>query len=370
VRVLVFGTYDVRRHPRVGILAEGLRRHGYDVTECNAPLGLDTAERLEILQHPILLPRLVIRLVARWFSLVRMARRLPPPDVVLVGYLGHFDVLLARRLFPRTPILLDHLVFAAGTARDRGVAGRTKQALLSWIDRAAMRAADVIIVDTDEHRRQVPDELRDRAVVVAVGAADEWFDAARPAEDVSPGRLRVVYFGVYTPLHGGPVIGRALAELAGEDIEVTMVGSGQEFADTRAAALVNRNVTWIEWVDPAELPKLVADHDVCLGVFGTTAKARNVVPNKVFQGAAAGCAIVTSASDPQRRMLGSSATLVPPGDSAALASALRRLALDRTRLIRMRRAAHRLAHERFAPEQIVQPLLAPLAARGCVPESH
>ena len=42
MRILFFGTYDVKSHPRVGVLAEGLRAHGHEVTECNAPLGLDT----------------------------------------------------------------------------------------------------------------------------------------------------------------------------------------------------------------------------------------------------------------------------------------------------------------------------------------
>ena len=51
----------------------------------------------------------------------------------------------------------------------------------------------------------------------------------------------------------------------------------------------------------------MADHDVCLGIFGTGAKAPRVVPNKVFQGAAAGCAIVTSDTAPQRRVLGDAA---------------------------------------------------------------
>ena len=54
-----------------------------------------------------------------------------------------------------------------------------------------------------------------------------------------------------------------------------------------------------------------------------------MVPNKVFQGAAAGCAVVTSDTAPQRRVLGDAAVLVPPGDPAALAEALRSLAADR-----------------------------------------
>jgi SAM-dependent methyltransferase len=115
-------------------------------------------------------------------------------------------------------------------------------------------------------------------------------------------------------------------------------------------------------VPAADLPGLVASHDVCLGIFGTGDKALRVVPNKVFQGAAAGCAIVTSDSAPQRRTLGAAAVLVPPGDPEALAAALLRLAGDRADLARLRRAAHDLAQQRFAPGQVVGPLVCKLAA--------
>src|SRR6201999_1086001 len=113
------------------------------------------------------------------------------------------------------------------------------------------------------------------------------------------------------------------------DIEVTMVGSGQEYEAARVAAAGNEQVRWRDLVAPDELRRLVAASDVCLGIFGTGAKARRVVPNKIYQGAAAGCAIVTSDTAPQRRVLGDAAVLVPPGDPEALADALLRLAADR-----------------------------------------
>ena len=87
--------------------------------------------------------------------------------------------------------------------------------------------------------------------------------------------------------------------------------------DVRAAG--GDGVDWLDWVAPADLPALVADHDVCLGIFGRGDKALRVVPNKVFQGAASGCAVVTSDTAPQRRALGDCAVLVPPGDPEALA---------------------------------------------------
>ncbi len=166
----------------------------------------------------------------------------------------------------------------------------------------------------------------------------------------------MVFYGLYTPLQGTPVIGAALGRIAGAPIEVTMIGSGQDEAETRIAAAANHAVSWLDWVPAAELPALVASHHVCLGIFGTGAKALRVVPNKVFQGAAAGCAIVTSDTAPQRRAMREAAILVPPGDPEALATALLRLADDRADLVRLRREAHKLARQRFAPERIVTPL--------------
>jgi glycosyltransferase involved in cell wall biosynthesis/SAM-dependent methyltransferase len=365
MRALLFGTYDTSLHPRIGTIAAGLRAHGIDVAECNAPLGLDTAARVAVLAHPWRAPALLARLARRWVTLARRARRMAAPDVVLVGYLGHFDVHLARLLFRRAPIVLDHLIGASDTARDRRLGGTARQALLKMIDAGALKAADIVVVDTEEHLACLPARHQLRAVVVPVGAPSAWHLAARPASQDSTGRpLRVIFYGLYTPLQGAPVIGAALRQVAGAPIEVTMVGSGQDKAATMAAASGNDAVRWLDWVPSAELPALVASQDVCLGIFGTSKKGLRVVPNKVFQGAAAGCAIVTSETAPQRRALGEAAVLVPPGDPEALAAALLRLAGDRGELARLRRQARDLAAEQFIPKRIVVPLTGRLAAAG------
>jgi glycosyltransferase involved in cell wall biosynthesis len=365
MRVLLFGTYDTATHPRVATIAEGLQANGIEVAECNAPLGLDTAARVDMLARPWRAPALAARLARRWLTLARAARRMPAPDAVLVGYLGHFDVHLARLLFRRIPVVLDHLVGASATGRDRRLDGGPRQVLLGLIDAAALRAADIIVVDTDEHLAALPERARGRAVVIPVGAPSGWYEAARPGErEDATGPLRVVFYGLYTPLQGTPVIGAALGRIAGAAIEVTMIGSGQDAAEAQAAAAANHAVRWLDWVPAGDLPALVARHHVCLGIFGNGDKARRVVPNKVFQGAAAGCAIVTSDTAPQRRALGAAAVLVPPADPEALAAALLRLAGDRAELARLRHQASQLAREKFAPERIVGPLAERLVPAG------
>jgi glycosyltransferase involved in cell wall biosynthesis len=351
-------------HPRVATIAEGLAASGLEVAECNAPLGLDTAARVDMLARPWTAPLLLLRLARRWTTLAAAARRRPRPDVVVVGYLGHFDVHLARLIFRRVPIVLDHLVGASDTGRDRQLDGGPRQAVLRLIDAAALRAASVIVVDTDEHLAALPPRFRGRAVVVAVGAPAAWAAAGEaaaesPAAAGEPGGerpLKVVFYGLYTPLQGTPVIGAALGALAGAPVEITMIGTGQDEAATRAAARANSRVRWLDWVPADQLPAVVAAHDVCLGIFGTGAKALRVVPNKVYQGAAAGTAVVTSNTPPQRRALGDAAVLVPPGDPAALAGALRRLA-DRAELDRLRAAAHDLAGRRFSADRVVDSLV-------------
>ena len=100
-------------------MAEGLRAAGAEVAECNAPLGLGTAARVGMLASPRGAPAFLARVGRRWLALVRMARGMPAPDVVLVGYLGLFDVHLARLLFRRPQVVLDHLTGASETGQDR-----------------------------------------------------------------------------------------------------------------------------------------------------------------------------------------------------------------------------------------------------------
>ncbi len=358
MRVLLFGTYDTRRHPRVEVLRDGLRAAGDTVEECNVPLGLDTDLRVRMLKQPWLLPVLGVRVLRAWTLLWWRSRRLAPADAVLVGYLGHLDVRLARRLWPRRRIALDYLVSLSDTAADRAAGGGLVQRALTAVDRGALRASDVVVLDTEEQRATVLASPRGSVVVAPVGAPAWWFTEPRALPD-DP--LRVVFFGLYTPLQGTPVIARAVAALADEPrVTFTMVGRGQDLAEARQLAAANPRVDWVDWLDPAALADAVSRHHACLGVFGTGPKALRVVPNKVYQGAAAGCVVVTSDTPPQRAMLGDAACYVPPGDSDALARTLRALAGDVDRVAKLRHAAYDLAQTRFRPEQVVAPLRAAL----------
>ncbi len=344
--VVLFGSYDAGLHPRVAVLRDGLEANGKDVRELNAPLGLTTADKVAAASSARRAIGFLLATARSWMKLIRHRRGIGRPDVVVVGYLGHLDVHLAALLFPRSVVVLDYLVGLSDTMRDRGLGRSWLQRLLGAADRAATARADLVVVDTSHHRETLPAAARHKAVVVPVGATSEW---APIAPVYRSGALRVVFFGLYTPLQGAPVIGKAISLLAGrDDIRFTMVGSGQDLDRTKQAASGSPNVEWLDWVDSRELPALVAGHDVCLGIFDTGDKAMRVVPTKVYQGLAAGCAVVTGDTPAARSDLDGAAVLVEPGNPEALADTLADLCDDHEALVAARAAAETRS-ARFAP---------------------
>ena len=116
------------------------------------------------------------------------------------------------------------------------------------------------------------------------------------------------------------------ARLAPE-LEVRVIGSGQ-----LNGAMDDRppNVEWVEWIEYDDLPREYWGAGCALGIFGTSDKALRVIPNKAYHALACGAPLITADTPAARELLrdGENALLVPPGDPAALAEAMRRLAAD------------------------------------------
>jgi glycosyltransferase involved in cell wall biosynthesis len=123
-------------------------------------------------------------------------------------------------------------------------------------------------------------------------------------------------------------------------------------------------VRWRDDVPLARLPAELASAAVVLGIFGASRKAAMVVPNKVYQAAAAGRPLVTRDGPGVREVLGDEhCLLVPPAAPEALASAVARLLEDDALAARLGRAARAHVLERFAPDRQAERLAGLLAER-------
>jgi len=369
LRLLLFGNYSTGDgYPRLRVLAEGLRGAGVEVLEARVPLLEEEGARSRAAASPLGFLKAGAAAVKARKALRRAYAAAPDHDAVLVGYPGMVAAGVARRANRdrRRPVILDAFLSLYDTAvNDRGLAGpRSLRArLLRRLDRSACAAADRVLVDTEENARWFHEALgvpAEKLATVPVGALPFPTGLPGPAPPPPPARpLEVLFFGTYVPLQGAATIVEAAALARG--VRVTMVGRGQDLAAARERARALRlDASRIEWVEEflprGALDLRIAAADVCLGIFGTTAKAARVVPCKVHDALAAGRPLVTAEGPAARALLadGRDALLVPPGDPAALAAALERLRDDGGLRERLAEGARSTWRGRLAPAAVAE----------------
>jgi glycosyltransferase involved in cell wall biosynthesis len=349
LRVTYFGTYD-RAYPRNAQVISCLRGTGVDVVEEHVGVwegrrdawsaGLGTAARVAAAE-------------------ARLLRRRAQGDAVIVGYPGHFDLRAARRAARGRPVVFNPLVSLADTlVADRGRfrPGSLAASALEAIDRHALAAADVVVADTEAHARFLAGLAgHDRFEVCFVGAEERLFRP--PWERAEP--FTALFVGKLIPLQGVETILEA-ARLAPE-VRFRVVGSGQLEPLVRDRPA---NVEHVAWIEYELLPDELRRAGCALGIFGTSAKAARVIPNKAFQALACGTPLITADTPAARELLTHdvSALLVPPGDAEALAAAVTRLAAEPAPA-RAIGAGGRAAYEEHASEAALGPLWRALLER-------
>jgi glycosyltransferase involved in cell wall biosynthesis len=270
-------------------------------------------------------------------------------DVLLVGYPGHVDLPVARRVARGRPVVFNPLVSLHETlVEDRGRFGPGSVAarMLRRVDRLALRAADLVVADTDANAAHLSALAGGRRVATClVGAEERLFGPGWQPDDP----FTALFVGKLIPLHGLPTI-LAAARLAPE-VRFRIVGEGQQHP---LLAGLPANVEHVPWIPYEELPAELHRAGCALGIFGTSAKASRVIPNKAFQALACGAPLVTADTPAARELLvdGESALLVAPGDATALAAAVRRLAGNST-FARTLAAGGRAAYDARASEEVL-----------------
>ncbi len=171
----------------------------------------------------------------------------------------------------------------------------------------------------------------------------------------------VEFHGTYIPLQGIPYIIDAAKLLEGKPVEFRLIGSGQTTAaiEKKVRELSSSNITFLPRCSYEELRTHLANADVCLGIFGDTAKAARVIPNKVFEALAMGKPIITMDSPAARELLtdGTNALFCTPADGVSIAQAIERLMNDGSKRESLSRGARALYVEKLQPKWLVSGLL-------------
>jgi len=362
MKICYFGTYE-REYPRNRVVIDALRTAGVEVVECHVPVWELTRHKTGRFFHPLSLLSLAGRIIGGYLRLsVRFLRLAGGFDLVVVGYIGQLDVLLARFLMAfRGPArlvfnplvsLYDTLIDDRGLFAPRSLPAR----LLFALDRRTFSRSDRILLDTNVHIDYISDKFsidRSRFERLFVSADESVFTPRRERPGETP--FIVLFVGKFIPLHGLDHIIRAAGLLRDDpEIRFRIIGTGQLY--DQIMELYHRleidNIDFIDWIPYRDLPREMARAHVCLGIFSRGGKTARVVPNKVFQGLAVGLTVVTGDTPASRELIaeGQDALLVPVGRPAELARAIRSLKNDPRRREEIAARGLELFHRRCRRE--------------------
>ncbi|MDD5469812.1 MAG: glycosyltransferase family 4 protein [Candidatus Peribacteraceae bacterium] len=348
--------YDFLGGARYWVIQTGLRRHGFDVIECN------TQKR---------------GFLAKYRDLCREYWKLRKQvGVIFVPFPGHYIMPLAWVLGRITgkPIVFDVFVSLYDTnVEDRKSvpAGSLHAHTLSFMDWLSCTLASIVLIDTGLQKQYFVERYgirEEKILVLPVGCRTDIFQP-QPQREHGTDTCTVLFHGTFIPLQGIEVILRAAAEMQRKDptVKFHIIGGGQTYEEIRRLAEVLHlgNVVFAPYQPMKELAQAIANADMCLGIFGTSEKAQRVIPHKVYDILCMGKPLITGDTPATRSALrhGTNAILTKPGDASALAEAI--LALKGNAEMRQKIAENgrELFREKFLPQTIVAPLAAWLDAQ-------
>jgi len=339
-------------------MIEGLRQNGVDVVECHVPLWVNIDDRVMVASGGWRSPRFWLRAARAYFRLLHCYAWVGEYDVMVVGYPGPLDVLLAWVLtrLHRKPLVWDVFMSVFLIASERGLESRSAFSIkmIKMLERFACKLPERLILDTVDYIgwftsvQHIPSS---RFALVPTGADDRVFRPQKRSE-TDQDVFQVLYHGTFIPNHGVDTIVEAARLLTGaSDIRFELIGDGPD--RSRVESMVNayglNNLRFSGWMEPDCLVQHMATADVCLGAFGSTPQSLMTVQNKIYEALAMAKPVITGDSAAIRRVLenGDSVVLVERANPQQLADAIVALRADPVQRGRLAMNGHQQFLERF-----------------------
>lgn len=241
--------------------------------------------------------------------------------------------------------------------------------LSEWLERFLYRRADRVMVNSPGFIEHVKARGTRRVELVPNGADPDMFDPY--ATGVNFRRLHgleSLFVALYAGAHGMSndlgVVLQAAAVLKSRrpDIAIVLLGDGKEKPALVAQAEKEdlTNVHFLPPVPKSEMAEALAAADACIAILKPIPLYATVYPNKVFDYMAAGRPVILAIDGVIREVVEAAhgGVFVPPGDAAALAEALCKLADDSAGRHQMGQNARRYVEEQFERSALADKLAA------------
>ena len=150
-------------------------------------------------------------------------------------------------------------------------------------------------------------------------------------------KIRILFYGSFIPLHGIDVILNAFSLMEKNNIsfEANVIGKGQMYSEMKKLHndLNLKQVSMNgEVINENQLSDMIREHDIILGIFGESEKAKSVIPNKVYQSTACKKCTVTMKSDVLKEFYNEEDLITCNNNPESLANALIDLINDKIKI--------------------------------------
>jgi glycosyltransferase involved in cell wall biosynthesis len=257
-------------------------------------------------------------------------------------------------------------IMAVGALKE----GRIIRAL-ERLERALYDAADHIVAVGAGYRQHILERgVPEAKIEVVTNGVDSDLFVPRPPDEALRARLGIsgkyvlTYAGTVGMAHGLDVVLRAghrLRERGRDDIVLLVVGDGARYAELEQAARDQSlsNVVFTGMVERAQLPAYLASSDACLVHMRDEALFSTVLPSKIFEDAAMQKPILAGLRGEGSAIIAAAdcGIVFTPGDDAALAAAVERLADDPEEGRRLGRNGRRFVLEHYERRRLAQDYL-------------
>ncbi len=364
--ICFFGTYD-SSFTSNKLMLQAFKDIGVNLVEVHSEIKitrLDSKKEMNWMN--------VIKRFSRKFKIIaeiiRKWNEIKKCDAIYVGYPGHFDIFFA---WPVAKILNVKLVFNplliiyTGFAEEQGILN--KNSFMGFVakhgESLLYNMCDMVFADTPLQEQFLIKRLNvnpKKIRVLPIGADDRYYKYT-PYTNTEK-KLNVMYYGLYSPIHGVDYIIEAARILKNDkDIIFTFVGNGNTFQRnySRAQELGLKNCVFYNNTPLDEHPAIIEKGDIFLGFLEKHPSVDRIIPNKIYQGLALNKVVLTADAPVTKSLFKHKENmyLVQPADAKVLANSLVELKNNPVLRKHIAETGNRLFNDEFKPLKVVTKLL-------------
>ncbi len=300
LKIVYAGNYSKGEgYPRTNVLLEGLSSIA-ELTEIRYPLW-DKKDKERELKKPL---ATMLSFFKSCLFFLKHSENMKNGDIVIVGFPGYAEIFLFKLIKILTGaqyrIVFDYFfsVYESLTMERKVVKPQSFFGKLLYLfDKAGIKTADKVLIDTEPHKEFVQSLLNlsvkdsKKFIVLPVGETEKKFPFLEYPKKKIP--FNILFFGTFLNLHGIDKIKRAIELLEDKrEIKFILIGKGKNdslFKERRFknTEFVNR------FVPPEELLGFIKKSHAVLGIFGDNQRADKVIPCKIYDALACGRPIIT-----------------------------------------------------------------------------